>query len=115
VNIDKTDYIYSALVCQPFVKTRVVGNATGQDKVSVSSYIRMNMLSGIKNLNTNNQEYTFTTGSAQQRSPSSDPTIVYQWLIGIQAVSTVTDNLNALVSYEVTHYIEFFNRAPIVA
>lgn len=93
----------ASMMTNPYMRSTIVGNATGNDTAILRNYIAVKKLAGLRRLEPENPAYIFTGNTV-------DPNQTFWWLLWVQAVANATDNINALVSLEVTYYITFYNR-----
>lgn len=99
------------LLANPYAKSIIIGNATGDDAKTIKDYISLRKLSGRKDLNSSDYEYVGQTSTHE--NGLADPPQCYMWLVAAQALSNVSDNLDLLVSVEITFYCQFFNRVTV--
>ena len=97
----------SALVNGNWSRYKVVGNATGDDKIVITSAVDMGKLTGMGRLTPSSYELTGTTSGSS--SGTTDPATLGSWIIGCQALSSATDNVNVMLSVTIVYRVRFFN------
>lgn len=98
------------VISNPYAKTRILGNATGGDRSVIKHFMTIRKLTGKPDANSSDEDLIGDTTTAPGGS-NTIPNTTFQWFIGVQALTNVTDNIDTLLSVEITYYIEFFNRA----
>jgi hypothetical protein len=97
----------SIIINGDYSETRMVGNSTGQDRAKISLTLDVGKFAGVGRLSPKCYEYTGNT--VGNLSGVADPVSLGCWIVALQALSTVTDNLNALLSVHITYDVYFYN------
>lgn len=99
------------LLGNPYAKSAILGNATGNDSKLLKHYISLRKLTGQAKLDSSNDDYVGYTSS--HAGGQVDPPEDLMWVLAVQALSNVSDNIDLLVSVEITYYTQFFNRLTV--
>jgi hypothetical protein len=92
----------------PYAKSIVLGNANGMDKSRISMVCDVGKLAGVGVVTPNTYEYIGDTVGSH--GGQLDPIISGSWIITAQALASITDNINCLLSINISYKVMYWNR-----